>query len=610
MGKAYDAHEYEYLWRTNYEARSAVVWFISAVASIFVGLSVDMPIQPFIYIAAIAVIMGFIKVPDAMKVYRSTNALRGKPLTFMSLTELEKQMSKNPEDLWLGFGFKWEKRHCQRLHEITKRDASDFVPDNKDSMGQTYIHGVEPEEQKLYQPLKHVEGHTLILGTTGSGKTRMFDSIITQSILRNETIIVIDPKGDKELRDNMRRACEHQGRPDRFIQFHPGFPEKSVRIDPLANFSRGTELASRIAALIQTSSGGEVFRDFGQMALNNVIQGLLLCDTRPSLVNLRRYLEGGSQSLIIRAVYNYVSQKSPELTTQLGGLISKLRDTNAPDQIVAKKVVQFYREKVQNSHGNSDLEGLLTMFEHDKSHFSKMVASLLPIMNMLTSGTLGPLLSPDPEDMDDPRMITDSGKMIDNNMVTYIGLDSLTDAMVGSAIGSIVLADLASVAGDRYNYGENIKPVNIFVDEAAEVINDPLIQILNKGRGAKLRLYVATQTISDIEARMGDESKAMQVLGNINNTLVLRINDMKSQEYVAENLPKTRVNYVMRTQGMSSNGEDPGLYGGQHGERLMEEEMALFPQEQLGSLPNLEFVAKISGGKVFKGRLPILVGES
>ena len=40
-------------------------------------------------------------------------------------------------------------------------------------------------------------------------------------------------------------------------------------------------------------------------------------------------------------------------------------------------------------------------------------------------------------------------------MVAYIGLDSLTDNMVASAIDSIFLSDLTAVAGDRYNFGEN-----------------------------------------------------------------------------------------------------------------------------------------------------------
>ncbi|MCV5216354.1 conjugal transfer protein, partial [Escherichia coli] len=85
------------------------------------------------------------------------------------------------------------------------------------------------------------------------------------------------------------------------------------------------------------------------------------------------------------------------------------------------------------------------------------------------------LLSPDSSDLSDERQITDSAKIINNAQVAYLGLDSLTDNMVGSAMGSIFLSDLTAVAGDRYNYGVNNRPVNIFVDEAAEVINDPFI---------------------------------------------------------------------------------------------------------------------------------------
>lgn len=49
------------------------------------------------------------------------------------------------------------------------------------------------------------------------------------------------------------------------------------------------------------------------------------------------------------------------------------------------------------------------------------------------------------------------------------------------------------------------------------------------------------------------------------------------------------------------------MHGGNQAERLMEEEAELFPSALLGMLPNLEYIAKISGGKIIKGRLPILV---
>ncbi|MBF4296283.1 conjugal transfer protein, partial [Vibrio anguillarum] len=153
---------------------------------------------------------------------------------------------------------------------------------------------------------------------------------------------------------------------------------------------------------------------------------------------------------------------------------------------------------------------------------------------------LGPLLSPIANDVDDSRLITDSGRIINNAQVAYIGLDSLTDAMVGSAIGSLLLSDLTAVAGDRYNYGVENRPVNIFIDEAAEVVNDPFIQLLNKGRGAKMRCVIATQTFADFAARTGSEAKARQVLGNINNLIALRVMDAETQQYITDNLPKTR----------------------------------------------------------------------
>ncbi|MNR60624.1 hypothetical protein D3C85_1821520 [compost metagenome] len=42
------------------------------------------------------------------------------------------------------------------------------------------------------------------------------------------------------------------------------------------------------------------------------------------------------------------------------------------------------------------------------------------------------------------------------------------------------------------------------------------------------------------------------------------------------------------------------------GERLMDEEGELFPAQLLGQLPNLEFLAILAGGRVEKGKIPVL----
>jgi conjugal transfer pilus assembly protein TraD len=593
-------YDYQLPWRPNFEARAIFGWIIGAALAWIAANRSGLPMSPFLWLIGFCGFMAIYRLPSAVAVWYRKHRLRRFKFEYLDVEKLVRTVQKHPDRLWFGWGFDWGQRHAQLAYEILKRDVSELIPPDHQRMGATWVHGLETRETEVFQPISHTAGRTLIVGTTGAGKTRLFDSLVTQAVLREEAVIIIDPKGDKDLKWCAERACLLAGNPKRFVYFHPAFPEDSVRLDPLRNFNRSSEVASRIATVIPGDTVSDPFKAFGQKSLDNIVQGLFAIEQRPTLVKLRRYLEGGPSVLLCRALERYFDfVLEPSWRNRVS-----LRPKDAEAR--AALLVKHYRDSVQADHPNIDLEGLVSMFEHDRTHFGKMVASLLPIMNMLTSGTLGPLLSPDPNDIDDTRPITDSARIINQAQVAYIGLDSLSDGMVGSAIGSILLADLASVAGDRYNYGLDNRPVNIFVDEAAEVINDPCIQLLNKGRGAKFRLFIATQTFADFSARTGSEAKARQILGNVNNLIALRVMDAETQEYITDNLPKTRLKYIMRTQGVSTHSSNPAVFSGNIGERLMEEEGDLFAPQLLGQLPDLHYIAKLSGGRIVKGRLPVL----
>jgi len=78
-----------------------------------------------------------------------------------------------------------------------------------------------------------MEGQTLVLGTTGAGKTRLAEILVSQSIWRGETVIFIDPKFDKDLCDRMFEEANRCDRGKDFMFFHPAFPsnERSHRPD-------------------------------------------------------------------------------------------------------------------------------------------------------------------------------------------------------------------------------------------------------------------------------------------------------------------------------------------------------------------------------------------
>ena len=535
----------------------------------------------------------------------------GEMLTFLDVNKLLKL--GGPEMMWFGWGFDWTPTHTQRAVDYM---LSGIKPShNNEHPGSPWIHGLNRGKEKdITVPLKSLEGHTILFGTTGAGKTRAYEIMVTQAIHRGDTVIMIDPKGDKELRDRMELECKRAGRDDAFLFFHPAFPRTSIRLDPMRNFTRTTEIASRIASLLPSKTGNsDSFTAFAFRALNLVAQGLVETGKRPSIKQLRYYIEGGAESLLVNAIEAHAERIDPEWKISAEpffikarvGKAKKMETITNPDWLAT---IEWYRTTWSNGpKGSEGIDGLLSLVEHNRMHFSKMIASLIPVLNMLTSGELGDLLSPDEENENDKRPILDTSNIISGKHVLYVGLDSLSDSIVSSAIGSIVLADFASVAGMIYNSG--IKPgrISLFVDEAAEVVNLPFIQILNKGRGAGFQVVMSTQTLPDIVARLGDEARARQVVGNCNNLITLRIKDGDTQQFVVETFGQTWIKTVQQSIASSVNASENIInYSGNSGQSLTFGEHDLFPQHLLGHLPNFHYIASIAGGRVIKGRLPII----
>ena len=599
---------FEIPFRPPYELAAGAGWGMATAACVVLAYTATLPLATLVTAAGGCAAMTAIRLSEGVWRYRERRALTAHTLLFLPWAQAEPayRAAMASDQLWMGYGFEWTASCSEQAYHIGRQGIDAIIPGTGRARGQVpagvqgaaWLHALAPEGP-ITMPLGNLYGHMLIVGTTRSGKTRLFDNLITQAILREEPVIIVDPKGDHDLRKNAERACRACGHPERFVYFHPAYPETSARIDPLRNFNRGTEIASRIAALITRAEGGaDPFAAFCWQALDTVVGGLHLIGERASLVKIRRYIESGIEPLALAGLRQYCEAhaRKDEIAPFL---------MNAKNNEIAGYMAFYDRVLAPKGLNTPEVDGLISMQTHNKDHFGKMVSSLIPLLGTLTSGPLKDLLLPTPGP--DDGVITDTGRIVKNRQVLYVGLDSLSDAQVGTAIGALILSDLAAaVAGDRYNYGAGNVPVNLFVDEAAEVINQPLIQIMNKGGGALMRVAIATQTVADLEARLGSKARAEQVMANANTTVALRVNDGATQKYLSEALPKVRVRQIQKNY---SQGVGPTLqetYGGGYAESLKDDSEYAIAASHFGSLPPLHYFAKLPGGRLVKGRVPIL----
>lgn len=610
-------------WRSAYEQWAVVGWLVAILCMFVTALTTDLPPQPFYYMSFVAVLYGAWALRDTLSLWVFKISLAGRAFVYISADAVHRRMQKYPHMLWFGFGFDWQPIHTQRAAEIRQLNIRDHLPPNwflkamgiapQDAMaiGAPWLHGVEPKEEDVYIPLNALEGHTAVIGTTGSGKTRMYETLIFQSVMRGDIVFVIDPKGDSDLRQVVEDACIRAGRPDAFLFFHPAFPSKSIRLDPLKNWNRATSIASRIAALLP--GNGDSFVQFAWRTINLLAEALVYIEDRPNLKKLRYYIEGSAHPLMEEVLRTYFTRHVPDWEVRLSRYRQKFSSDNkvrgpvqnGPRELQA--LVSMYIEETAQADREPAVDGLLSMVQHDQQHFSKMIQNVLPLLSSLTSGDIGNLLSPDASDIDDTRPIFDSDKIIKGGHVVYLGLDSLSDVTVSGAIASISLADLAAVAGDIYNYGGSVAPgrrIALFIDEAAEAVNVPLVQILNKGRGAGFVVTLATQTYPDFVDKLGSKERADMILGNCNNLIALRTKCTTTQRWIADQFGETSVEQRSYSSSAGARGDDVGF--GESESRsvsVSRKEAMVFPPALLGMLPNLHYMALVAGGRVIKGRL-------
>ena len=151
--------------------------------------------------------------------------------------------------------------------------------------------------------------------------------------------------------------------------------------------------------------------------------------------------------------------------------------------------------------------------------------------------------------------------------------------------------------------------VHLLIDEWADVVCAPVIQLANKAGGAGLMLYLAGQTFSDLVTKMGNNPNlAKRLLGNMNNLIVGATSDRDTLDIIADKFGETVVKQVQVAMSSGAKTEDVGMeFSANNSEGVRDQVAELIPRRLVASLPDLQYYAVVNRGAIYKGRIPALV---
>jgi hypothetical protein len=315
----------------------------------------------------------------------------------------------------------------------------------------------------------HGGTHTLLVGATGSGKTVTQTWMTVRAIERGMGAVVIDPKGDSDMRRAVASAARAAGR--EFIEWTPRGP---AVYNPFAHGS-DTEIADKVLA-------GERFTEphyqrQAQRLLGHVVRSLRAADVEVDLQTVVRYLDPANLELLVRELAKADAQATESYL-----------DSLTPRQL-------------------SDISGV-----RDR-------------LAILAESDVGPWL--------DARYGASSRfdllEAVEARNVVYFDLDAdsrpLTTQMLGSAIVQDLQTTVASLQGRPV-------PTIVVIDEFSTLAAEHIVRLFGRARSAGFSIALGTQELSDLRLT-GREGLLDQVMGNVTVMLAHRQVVPASAELIA-----------------------------------------------------------------------------
>lgn len=579
-----------------------------------------------------------------------------KNLTRLSYYEMKPQDVPCSNRLnWIGKGFEWKPIHTQRMIEAQSIRSMKYLEPSTLSKaarrmeirlehggklaqaianalrtdsrwnpvrplppvgGSPIMHAVEPNEHDVYEDLGERVAHKIVVGTTRVGKTRAAEIYVASDIARGDGCTVfMDPKSDSGILKRLYTEAKRNNRP--FFIFHLGFPDISCRYNAVGSFARISEVATRATSQLASEGNSAAFAEFSWRFVNIVAQARVAMGSRPSFVQIQGDIADMEPLFNDFAEYYFEKHKIARWGEDVQTIENNMKTPPRHMQGRTRRTAALEAYIKTKRIFDPVLLALLSAIQYDKTYFDKLTASLLPFVEKVTSGRLVELVAPT-YDAKDPRPIIDWMTIMRQKAVVYIGLDAMTDKTVAEAIGGAMLSDLLSTCGYLYKYGlekglvdakNGVLPkVYLHCDEFNELATDFAIPILNKAGGSGVRFTAYTQSVFDLEAKLGDAAKAQQMLSNFNAIIMLRVKTVETAELLTNQLPEVTISEMSAMSSAKDNSDVTSTihFESNNSDTIGTRQVPLLQPSDIIRLPKGQAFALLDGAKLYKLRFPLM----
>lgn len=322
--------------------------------------------------------------------------------------------------------------------------------------------------------------HTLVVGTTGAGKTNTLSLLVEGALEKKWPIIFVDGKGDESLGRKMAEFSTAQEQPFSYFSMSK---DSNVYYNPLVAGDY-TSKKDRIVTLFDDQN--EYYKSIAEGYIQYVFEILEKCDVTIDMYQASQYMQ------------------KEELLKLLRESVSK--------EIISKEEAQLLIDKMK---------------QHDAAQ--KDIASIATHINNICGSSSGAFFNTHGEN----KEVIKLPEILNANQFVYFKLPKMKSDSFVSILGKLIINDIKASLHDRFEKGDK-SPVLIIFDEFSAFAGEQVVSLLSQGRSTGARCVIGTQGFADFQVGQDGEGSLKRLVQNINNYVVQQLGGYEDREIVAK----------------------------------------------------------------------------